>query len=162
MITPDIKFRFANKNDAESLQRNLFPHKSLERVTKDLQADLDKMEQGQMIRIIGDFNDESISNVQVYYTKNHPLFCHRAEMHTVHVNQDHRRIGIASAMIEYALGKAKTDQVEIVTVWVDGENTPAINLYQKSGFTEYGRLQRGIKKSDRFCDYVLMQKSLLT
>ena len=160
METPDVRFRPAERRDADGLHKNLFSGKSLTTVTQDLLSDIEKMEQGRMIRVVGECKGEPISNVQVYYSKNHPLFNHRAEMHTVHVSREYHRKGVATAMLKYALGEAKRDQVGIVTVWVDGDNIPALNLYQKCGFSEFGRLERGIKKPDRFSDYVLMKKDL--
>jgi ribosomal protein S18 acetylase RimI-like enzyme len=160
METPDVTFRRAKRGDAEGLHRNVFAGRSFERVTQDLLSDVEKMEQGQMIRIVGEWEGEPICSVQVYYSKDHPLFSHRAEMHTVHVSPEYRRKGVAAAMLEHALREARRDQVEMVTVWVDGDNTSALNLYQKCGFSEFGRLRRGIKKSDGFSDYVLMKKDL--
>ena len=156
----DVRFRPVEWRDADGLHRNLFTAKALAKIKQDLLSDIEKMEQGRMIRVIGECNGEPISNVQLYYSKDHPLFSHRAEMHTVHVAQGYRRSGIATAMLKHALGAAKRDQMEIVTVWVDGDNTPALNLYKKCGFSEFGRLDRGIKEPDGFSDYVLMKKDL--
>jgi ribosomal protein S18 acetylase RimI-like enzyme len=160
MKASGVTFRFAERRDADGLHKNLFGDRPLTVVTQDLASDVEMMEQGRMIRVIGDCKGEPVSNVQVYYSKDHPLFSHRAEMHTVHVSPAYRRKGVATAMLKHALGVATRDNVEIVTVWVDGDNTPALNLYEKCGFSSFGRLDRGIKRADGFSDYVLMKIDL--
>jgi ribosomal protein S18 acetylase RimI-like enzyme len=160
MAELDVNLRFADQNDAKRLHKNLFPGKTQEQVRRDLLSDLEQMKRGAMIRVVGEDKGEPIANVQIYYKKQHPLFDHRAEMHTVHVSSEYRRKGIAAAMIKYALTEAKRDGVAIVTVWVDGDNTPALNLYHKCGFSEFGRLDRGIRRTDRFSDYILLKKDL--
>jgi ribosomal protein S18 acetylase RimI-like enzyme len=81
-------------------------------------------------------------------------------MHTVRVNEKYRRIGIASKLIESALMLSIQKNIEIMTVWVDGNNIPATRLYHKAGFTEYGRLKKGIKRNGQYAAYVLLKKDL--
>jgi ribosomal protein S18 acetylase RimI-like enzyme len=81
-------------------------------------------------------------------------------MHTVRVSKEHRRRGVASQLIKKALHLSKLQLIEIMTVWVDGTNTPAINLYHAMRFNEYGRLCKGIKRNIQYSEYVLLKKVL--
>jgi ribosomal protein S18 acetylase RimI-like enzyme len=81
-------------------------------------------------------------------------------MHIMRVKEKYRRIGVASKLIESALMLSKQKGVEIMTVWMDGNNIPATRLYHKAGFTEYGRLNNGIKRNGQYADYVLLKNDL--
>ena len=155
-----IVLRNAVLNDDRSLHKNLFSDRTLSQVQNDLTHDLHKMGRELMIRLVAESEGEVIGNIQIYFKFDHPLFCHTAEMHTVRVNKKHRRKGVASQLIKKVLQLSKLKGIEIMTVWVDGTNTPAINLYHAMGFTEYGRLRKGIKRNTKYSDYVLLKKVL--
>ncbi len=154
----DVVIRKASLKDVTSLHKNLFQNRTLVKVQDFLLKDLAMMDKGDMIRLVAEMNDEVIGNIQIYFKFDHSLFHHTAEMHTVRVNDDFRRIGVASKMIESALMLSKQKNIEIMIVWVDGNNIPATRLYHKMGFTEYGRLKNGIKRNGLYADYVLLKK----
>ena len=156
----DIVIRKASSKDATSLHENLFQNRTLSKVRDFLLKDLEMMDKGDMIRLVAEVNGEVVGNIQIYFKFDHPLFHHRAEMHTVRVDEKYRRIGVASKLIESALMLSKQKSIEIITVWVDGNNLPATRLYHKAGFTEYGRLKNGIKRNGQYADYVLLKKNL--
>jgi ribosomal protein S18 acetylase RimI-like enzyme len=156
----DFVIRKASFKDATSLHKNLFLKRTSSKVRDFLLKDLEMMDKGDMIRLVAEVNGEVVGNIQIYFKFNHPLFHHTAEMHTVRVNKNYRRIGVASKLIESALILSKQKSVEIMIVWVDGNNIPATRLYHKAGFTEYGRLKNGIKRNGQYADYVLLKKDL--
>jgi ribosomal protein S18 acetylase RimI-like enzyme len=156
----DIMIRNVESKDAECLHRNLFQNRALSKVKDFLLRDLKMMDKGSMIRFVAEMDGEVIGNIQIYFKFEHPLFHHTAEMHTVRVNENYQRRGVASKLIESALTLSKEKNIEIITVWVDGKNSPAINLYDKMGFTEYGRLKNGIKRNKQYSDYVLLKREL--
>jgi len=157
----DIIVRRARLKDVIGLHTNLFQNRTLSKVKESLLKDLEMMDKGTMIRLVSEMDGEVIGNIQIYFKFKHPLFHHRAEMHTVRVNEKYRRIGVASKLIESTMFLSQQKNVEIMTTWVDGKNTPAIHLYRKMGFTEYGRLKNGIKRNEQYSDYILLKKELI-
>jgi ribosomal protein S18 acetylase RimI-like enzyme len=155
-----LVIRKTSLKDATGLQKNLFQNRTLSTVRDFLLKDLRMMDTGDMIRLVAETEGEIIGNIQIYFKFEHSLFHHTAEMHTVRVNENYRRIGVAIKLIEAALMLSNQKKVEIMTVWVDGNNIPATRLYQKMGFTEYGRLKNGIKRNGQYSDYVQLKKNL--
>lgn len=155
-----IIIRNAVLSDIKSLHENLFSGRTMSQVQRNLMQDLDMMDRGAMIRLVAESEGEVIGNIQIYFKFDHPLFYHTAEMHAVRVNKRYRRKGVASQLIKKGLQLSKLKGVEIMTVWVDGKNTPAINLYHVMGFTEYGRLRNGITRNKQYSDYVLLKRVL--
>jgi N-acetylglutamate synthase-like GNAT family acetyltransferase len=109
----DVVIRKASLKDVTSLHKNLFQNRTLVKVQDFLLKDLAMMDKGDMIRLVAEMNDEVIGNIQIYFKFDHSLFHHTAEMHTVRVNDDFRRIGVASKMIESALMLSKQKNIII-------------------------------------------------
>ena len=63
-------------------------------------------------------------------------------------------------MIETALKTAKEKNKEIVKIEVEGKNVSALKLYSKTGFKEYGRLERGIIREGEYDGLILLKKDL--
>jgi hypothetical protein len=58
------------------------------------------------------------------------------------------------------VARAQARCLEIVKICVEGKNIPAIGLYAKTGFKEYGRLERGIIRKGEYDDLILLKKDL--
>ena len=129
----DTVIRKGSFQDATSLHKNLFQNRTSSKVRDFLLKDLEMMDKGDMIRLVAEVNGEVVGNIQIYFKFDHPLFHHTAEMHTVRVDENYRRIGVASKLIESAFMLSKQKSIEIMTVWVDGNNIPATRLYHKVG-----------------------------
>ena len=84
-----------------------------------------------------------------------------AELLTIAVHPNARRNGQGSTLLKAALAKAKTAACEEMFLEVVDTNTPAIKLYQSTGFSE-----RGIRKdyyngpNGTKSSALIMQKSL--
>ena len=65
--------------------------------------------------------------------------CGETDMMNVAVHPDHRRKGIAEALILALIAELKTMESHCLTLEVRASNTPAIALYEKLGFSEIGR-----------------------
>jgi RimJ/RimL family protein N-acetyltransferase len=75
--------------------------------------------------------------------------------------KEYRQKGLGQLMLEQMLKKAKEIKtLKLVTLQVHSVNYPAINLYTKLGFKEYGRLPKGVKFHSHFVDEILMYKKL--
>ena len=85
---------------------------------------------------------------------------HRAEL-GISVRKDYWNQGIGSAMMERLIAFAVRCGYEQIELSVVAENEPAIAMYEKAGFVEFGRNPRGFKS--RFTGYqelVYMRKEL--
>lgn len=126
-----------------------------------LKQDSEEMEKDRKVKLIADVNGEAIGNLEIHFCPDSP-FSHIAEMTTVVVNPRFQRKGIGLRMIETAFQIAKVRSIEIVKIDVESKNTPAINLYNKVGFKEYGRFEHGIKRHSEYDDIILLNKEIGT
>lgn len=62
-----------------------------------------------------------------------------ADMMNLAVAPDYRRQGIGEKLVEELIFRLKANNVTCLTLEVRQSNIPAIQLYQKMGFTEVGR-----------------------
>ena len=79
------------------------------------------------------------------------------------VDRDYRRRGIGTNLLEIILRTATAKNFKLITISVFGNNSGALTLYKKFGFTEAGRLPEGLfdTRSGVFVDEVFMYKKLL-
>ncbi|MHC4620595.1 MAG: GNAT family N-acetyltransferase [Planctomycetota bacterium] len=84
---------------------------------------------------------------------------HRGTLH-MSVRPQHRRKGIATALMQSLLEWAQKDPViEKVKLVVFATNRPALTLYRKMGFREEGRRIKEIKIADgKYVDEILMYR----
>lgn len=70
--------------------------------------------------------------------------------------------GIGSLLLDVMIEKASQEIafLEIVTLTVFSHNIVGLALYKSRGFTEYGKLPRGIKLGDSYVDEILMYKKI--
>lgn len=70
--------------------------------------------------------------------------------------------GIGFQLADFVINEAKTKlKLNLVTLEVFAANKPALNLYRKLGFREYGRLPNGLKYRGELMDDILMYKTLI-
>ncbi|HSX13636.1 MAG TPA: GNAT family N-acetyltransferase [Chlamydiales bacterium] len=76
------------------------------------------------------------------------------------VDEKYRGKGVGTKLLGSLIELAKTKfSIEILHLEVY-EGNPAIGLYEKFGFTEYGRQQRFVKEDGQYLTKILMQKRL--
>lgn len=154
-----VSIRPAKLEDAPTLQNNCLSGNTLEEVENFLKSDIEAMDKGDKVRLIADVEGEAVGNLELIFS-HHPLEFHKAEIGTMVVNPKFRRRVIALKLIETALKIAKERHLEIVKLSVEATNVPAVKLYTKAGFEEYGRLKRGIVSSGVYYDQILLKKDL--
>lgn len=76
----------------------------------------------------------------------------------VAVSPEHRRLGIADALINALIDRANDKDLSFVTLEVRKSNVPAIELYIKNGFSEVGRRKNYYTKPTE--DAILMTRFL--
>ena len=155
----NAKIRHAELDDAPSLQRNCLSANTIDEVRRFLEKDVEEMKRGNKARLVADVEGEAIGNLEIFFSR-HSLSYHTAGVSTVVVNPRYRRRGIAMKLVESALNVAKEKNIEIVKIDVEAKNTPAVKLYTKAGFKQYGRLERGIIRKGEYDDLILLRKDL--
>lgn len=60
------------------------------------------------------------------------------QLMNIAVKEEYRRLGIAEKMFDFILDYAKENDIEVITLEVRKENSPAISLYEKLGFEKVG------------------------
>ena len=76
------------------------------------------------------------------------------------VDEEHRGKGVGTLLLGELIELAKNRcSIEILHLEVYAGN-PAIRLYERFGFTEYGRQKHFVKESDAYLSKILMQKRL--
>lgn len=80
----------------------------------------------------------------------------------ISLSKEYRDQGIGKVLLNKTIQLASTNlpELEIVYLSVYANNDRAINLYASAGFTEYGRLPRGVKTETRYIDHIYMYKSV--
>ncbi|WP_323702999.1 GNAT family N-acetyltransferase [Mammaliicoccus sp. Dog046] len=81
--------------------------------------------------------------------------------HSIYVNSNYRRQGIASKLLIEIIDMAKKNGFKTIVAGIDGENKDSIALHKKLGFKYNGTIEKVGYKFDRWLDlefYQLMLK----
>ena len=99
------------------------------------------------------------AGMSILYIQPYKKFSHQC-LFAIIVDEKLRNRGIGKALIEHMMIKARDQfHIEILHLEVYSGN-PAIHLYERMGFCEYGRHPRFIKLGEEYFDKILMQKAL--
>ena len=72
----------------------------------------------------------------------------RIELDYIIVDENYRRLGIASKLMEYLINYVKNNNISNITLEVNESNTSALNLYKKCGFEMVSRREKYYKNND--------------
>jgi putative acetyltransferase len=93
------------------------------------------------------------------YIQPYQKFAHQC-LFAIIVDENHRNKGIGKALMEYMIQAAKNQfKIEILHLEVY-EGNPAIRLYERLGFKEFGRQPKFIKIDGEYLDKIMLQKEL--
>jgi RimJ/RimL family protein N-acetyltransferase len=123
----------------------------LEKVMKD-------MKDGKFIKILAVDNDRIIAAVDGIQLRGR--MSHLCSL-GISISKDFRGEGLGSILIEELFEQAqKYLGAKQITLTCFVTNTPAISLYKKMGFQEYGRLPQALQYKDKYLDQVKMYRKL--
>ncbi len=81
----------------------------------------------------------------------------RTVEHSVYVHPDHRRRGVAAALMPALIEAVRASGKHAVMGGVDAANAPSLDLHRRFGFVEVGRLPQVGYKFGRYLDLVFVQ-----
>lgn len=95
----------------------------------------------------------------ILYIQPYQKFAHQC-LFAIIVDEKHRNKGIGKALMQHMIDAAKNQfKIEILHLEVYAGN-PAIRLYERMGFKEFGRQPKFIKQDGEYIDKIMMQKEL--
>ncbi|MCZ4079267.1 GNAT family N-acetyltransferase [Rhodococcus sp. H36-A4] len=80
--------------------------------------------------------------------------------HSVYVDRNFHRLGIASALLAELIARARATGIHAMIAVIESGNSTSIALHDKFGFVTVGQLPEVGVKFDRWLDLTLMQLSL--
>ena len=81
-----------------------------------------------------------------------------AEILSIAVKTDYQKCGRGARLMEHFIAYATARGVKTVLLEVAADNLPALSLYKRHGFTEFGRRDAYYKRSDGRCDAIMMRR----
>ena len=80
-----------------------------------------------------------------------------AEILSIAVSSDHQKCGRGAGLLGYFLAYIDAQDVKTAFLEVAADNVPALTLYHRHGFAEFGRRPSYYKRSDGDCDAIMMR-----
>jgi ribosomal protein S18 acetylase RimI-like enzyme len=109
--------------------------------------------------IFGAFAGSELVGVAGYWQQEGAKVRHKAGLWGMYVRLGARGSGLGERLIE-AVADHAFGRVELLQLSVASDNEAAIRLYQKTGFSEYGREMKALKDGERYFDEILMVRFL--
>ena len=101
-------------------------------------------------------NKDMSSNLAGYLLAT--IIMDEAEILSIAVSADHQKCGFGRGLLGYFLAYIATQDVKTVLLEVAADNVSALTLYHRHGFAEFGRRPSYYKRSDGYCDAIMMRR----
>lgn len=106
--------------------------------------------------VVGTFEDGKLIGTAGFFRRHHIKERHKGHIWGVYVRPQSRGKGVASALMQEIIRRARLiDGIEQITL-VASANLPAQRLYEALGFESYGIEPHSLKIGDAYVDDVLM------
>ena len=132
-ITAGLRVRKVTIDDATALRTYCFPSDTLEKVEKQLKQDIEKMERGEMFRMVAEVNGYAIGNIQLDFSKRNRK---TAQIHKLIVTGPFRGSATADTLVEAVCEMAKQSGVELIQLEAQRSDGKIIEKYKSWGFEE--------------------------
>jgi RimJ/RimL family protein N-acetyltransferase len=110
--------------------------------------------------MLGAFRGRELVGSIGFVVADGPKRHHKGALVGMYVRQAARRAGVGRRLLDAALDLA-AQSVELVQLIVVDGNDPALRLYQRAGFVQYGLERHALKIDGRYYDDILMAKDLV-
>jgi len=132
-ITAGLKIRKVTMDDATALRTYCFPSDTLEKVEKQLKSDIEKMERGEMYRLVAEVNGYAIGNIQLDFDRKNRKV---AQIHKLIVTGPFRGSAVADGLVDAISEIAKQSGVEVLQIEAQRSDGKIIEKYKSWGFAE--------------------------
>lgn len=109
--------------------------------------------------VFGAFQDSQLVGTASFTVASGLKESHKGLLRAMYVRPGARRSGAGRLLVEAIIGVAR-EKVERILLTVVSENLPALRLYEKCGFQQYGLEKRSLKQNGRYYDEILMSLDL--
>jgi phosphinothricin acetyltransferase len=82
--------------------------------------------------------------------------------HSVYVHRNHRRQGVAEALLRELIRRAEAQELHLMVGGIDAQNAASIALHEKLGFRHAGTISQAGFKFGRWLDLAFYQRLLAT
>jgi RimJ/RimL family protein N-acetyltransferase len=155
-----ILYDFAHKLGSEDTFVLLNPHEPVtwEEEVAYLASILKKIELGIQVHYLAFHEDLLVASSQISTQGRRK---HHVGSFGISILPQFRQDGLGSQLAGYVIAQAQeTLKIKLITLEVFATNHIAQNLYQKLGFTEYGRLPHGLLHQNQLIDSIFMYKQI--
>ena len=132
-IVAGLRIRKASMNDAVTLRTYCFPSDTLEEVEKQLKQDIERMERGEIYRLVAEVNGCAIGNIQLEFDRRNRKV---AQIHKLIVTGPFRGSAVADRLLDTISEIAKQSGVEILQIAASRSDGKIIEKYKNWGFAE--------------------------
>lgn len=132
-ITAGLRIRKVSVDDATALRTYCFPSDTLEEVEKQLKQDIERMERGEMYRLVAEVNGYAIGNIQLEFDRRNRKV---AQIHKLVVTGPFRGSAIADKLVDAISEMAKQNGVETLQIEAHRSDGKIIEKYKSWGFAE--------------------------
>jgi N-acetylglutamate synthase-like GNAT family acetyltransferase len=132
-IAAGLKIRKVSADDATALRTYCFPSDTLEQVEKQLKRDIEKMERGEMYRLVAEVNGYAVGNIRLEFDRRNRKV---AQIHKLIVTGPFRGSAVADRLVDAISEVAKQSGVEVLQIEAQRSDGKIIEKYKSWGFAE--------------------------
>ena len=132
-ITAGLRVRKVSADDATALRTYCFPSDTLEEVEKQLKQDIDRMERGEICRLVAEVNGYAVGNIQLEYNRRNRKV---AQIHKLVVTGPFRGSPVADRLVDSISEVAKQSGVQVLLIEAQRSDGKIIEKYKSWGFAE--------------------------
>ena len=128
-----LEFRPMKDDDVQDLQTYCFSNKTIDEIKEEISQDLDRIEKGEVFRIIADAGGHAIGQVRIERATAQSTV---ANVGGLYVSAPFRAFGVSAKLIESAVKTASENAIETLEIEVMKSDVAIIDAYRNWGFEE--------------------------
>ena len=132
-ITAGMRIRKVTIDDATALRTYCFPSDTLEEAEKKLKQDIERMERGEMYRLVAEVNGYAVGNIQLDFDRKDRKVAH---IHKLIVTGPFRGSAVADRLVDAISEIAKQSGVKEIQIEASRSDGKIIEKYKSWGFEE--------------------------
>ena len=132
-ITAGLMVRKVSIDDALALHTYCFPSDTLEQVEKQLKLDIERMERGEIYRLVAEVNGYAIGNIRLEFDKGNRKI---ARIRKLIVTGPFRGSAVADRLVDSISGTANQSGAEVLQIEAKRSDGKIIEKYKSWGFVE--------------------------